>query len=178
MRSDIIHIDNSGNGFEDAVNHSKKVASYKELTDQETIQLQMLTEEMLSLALSITGKMDASFWIEMEEGPAELHMTTKAVLDKEKRAELIASATSRQNEVSKTFLGRIRDRFEEAMAADPYHEQLPSDLLADLPGGVGDEADWDGYERSILRKMADEVKIGIQNGTVEITVSKRFSAVK
>ena len=58
------------------------------------------------------------------------------------------------------------------------HQQLPSDLLADLPGGVGDEADWDGDERSILRKMADEVKIGIQNGTVEITVSKRFSAVK
>ena len=35
-------------------------------------------------------------------------------------------------------------------------------------------AEWDGYERSILRRLADDVKIGIRGGMVEMTVSKRF----
>ena len=64
------------------------------------------------------------------------------------------------------------------MAADPETVSLPTDILADLPFGVLEEPEWDGYERSILKRMADEVKIGVQRGTVEITVSKRFGAAK
>ena len=43
------------------------------------------------------------------------------------------------------------------------------------PFNPDDEPEWDGYERSILKKLADEVKIGIQGHTVDITVSKRFN---
>ena len=97
-------------------------------------------------------------------------------MDKEKRAALIASSTSRKNEASKTFLGNLRNMFEEAMAADPEHFQLSDDILNDIPPqGIYEEPDWDGYERSILRNLADEVKIGIQGHTVDITVSKRFN---
>lgn len=178
MRSDTVHIDNSGKGFESAVEQTRKVAAYEGISAAETVQLQVLTEEMLSLARSVTGEMEASFWIEMEDGVAVMHMATQAALDRQKRAELIASSTSRKNEAAKTFLGKIRDMFEEAMAADPETVSLPTDILADLPFGALEEPEWDGYERSILKRMADEVKIGVQRGTVEITVSKRFGAAK
>lgn len=178
MRSDIVSINNAGKGFDAAVEQTRLVAQYKHISESETTQLQILTEEMLSLALSVTHMDSASFWIEMEDDRAELHMTTRVVLDKEKRAELISSSTSRKNEAAKTFLGRIRDRFEEAMTADPSFESVSSDVLADLPGSSIGEAEWDGYERSILRKMADVVKIGIHKGEVEITVCKRFGAAK
>jgi len=175
MRSDIITIDKAGNGFQEAVDQTKKVAAYEGISELDSIQLQVLTEEMLSLARSITGEVKASFWIEMENGQADLHMTTKAVLDKEKRAELIASSTSRKNEAAKTFLGMLRDQFEEAMAADPEHYVPSEDILADLPGGVYDEQEWDGYERSILRELADSIKISIVGDTVDITVTKKFN---
>ena len=178
MRSDVIQINNCGQGFEAAAEQTKKVAAFKGLSEIETIQLQVLTEEMLSLILSITGQIDAGFWIELEDGLAVLHLKTKTVLDKEKRAELIASASSRQNEATKTFLGRVRDWLEEALAAEPEHESAPSNLLEDLPQGVYGEQEWDEYERSILREMADEVKVGVQGGIAEITVSKRFSAAE
>ena len=176
MRSDIVNIDNSGLGFRYAIEQVKKVAAYKELDEGEAVTLQILTEEMLSLARSITGELDASFWIETEGARADLHMTTKAVLDKEKRAELIASSTSRKNESAKTFLGRLRDRFEEAMTAEASHFDPAADLLSDLPGGVGDTPEWDGYERSILKQLADDIKIGIRKDIVEITVSKNLDA--
>ncbi|MBR0357225.1 MAG: hypothetical protein IJH54_07090 [Clostridia bacterium] len=34
--------------------------------------------------------------------------------------------------------------------------------------------EWDEYEQSILRRVADEVKIGIRGGTVDMTVFKSF----
>ena len=178
MRSDIVTIENSGKGFERATAQAKKVAVYKGLDGMEAVQLQMLTEEMLSLAHSIAGQVKASFWIEFETAQADLHMTTNAVLDKEKRAELIATSTSRKNEAAKTFLGKIRNKFEEAMASDAEHFEIPNDIMDDLPFDTYDGEDWDGYERSILRKLADDIKIGIQGQTVDITVSKRFNTAQ
>lgn len=175
MRSDIVSIHNSGKGFERATDQVKKVAVYKELNELDSIQLQVLKEEMLSLVRSVTGELDASFWIEFEGSQADLHLTTQAVLDREKRAELIASSTSRKNEASKTFLSKLRDMFEEAMVADANHYEPEDYILRDMPHGVYDEPEWDGYERSILKNLADEVKIGIQGHTVDITVSKRFN---
>ena len=175
MRSDIVSIDNSGKGFQRAADQAKKVAAYKGMAELDGIQLQVLTEELLSLARSLTGDLNASFWIEFEGAQADLHLTTQAVLDKEKRAELIASSTSRKNEASKTFLGSLRDMFEEAMTADAEHYEPSNDILKDIPQGAYAEPEWDGYERSILRNLADEVKIGIQGHTVDITVSKRFN---
>ena len=174
MRSDIVKIDNNGKGFQLATDQAKKVAVFKGLGEMDAIQLQVLTEEMLSLARSIAGEVNASFWIEFESSEAKLHLTAKAVLDKEKRAELIQTATTRKNEAAKTFLGRVRDMFEEAMTTDPEHYQPSDDILNDLPHGIYEEPEWDGYERSILRNLADDIKIGIQGETVDITVSKYF----
>lgn len=175
MRSDIVNIDYTGKGFQTATEQAKKVAAYKGLGELETIQLQVLTEEMLSLARSIAGGVKSSFWIEFETAQANLHLNTKAVLDKEKRAELIASSSSRTNDAAKTFLGRLRDRIEEAMAADVDHYTPTDDILKDLPQGIYDEPDWDGYERSILRTLADDIRISIEGENVDITVSKGFS---
>ena len=44
MRSDVVTIDNKGCGFNDAVEQTKKVASYKGLRKKESLQLQMRTE--------------------------------------------------------------------------------------------------------------------------------------
>lgn len=175
MQSDIVSIDSSGKGFQRALEQATKVAAFKGLSEMDTRQLQVLTEEMLSLAHSITGLDKASFWIDFETVQADLHLNTQAVLDKEKRAELIASSTSRKNEASKSFLGWLRDQFEEAMTADADHFTPSNDILSDLPHGTYDEPEWDGYERSILKRLADDVKIGIQGNTVDITVSKRFN---
>ena len=176
MKSNMIHIDNQGNGFQDAVNETKKVVEYNGLGAKDALCLQLCTEEILSLARSVTGEMQASFWLENEDKEYTLHLSTKTVMDKEKRALLIYSATSRKNEAAKTFLGRIRNAFEEAMAADVDHsEQIPEDVLDDLAYHTIEDTDWDGYERSILKKVSDQVKIGIRGGVVDMTVIKRFA---
>ena len=177
MKSDVIMIDKSGAGFENAVAETRKVAEYQGLSGKDVLHLELMTEEMLSLVRSVTGEMQASFWIETEAKQYDLHLTTKTVMDKEKRSLLISSSSSRKNEAAKSFLGYLRDAFEGAMAAEADHSynDIPMDILNDLPNHPIDDPDWDGYERSVLRKVADNIKIAIRGGVVDMTVTKAFA---
>ena len=177
MKSDIILIDNQGNGFADALEETKKVASYTGLEPKKTTRLQLMTEEMLSLARSVTGEMQASFWLESEESRFDLHMATKTVMDKEKRYLLLSAASSRKNEAAKGFLGKLRDKLEEAMASEADHseQEIPAYIASDVANYAIEDPEWDGYERSVLRRLADTIKIAIRGGQVEIIVSKNFA---
>ena len=176
MKSDTILIDNQGKGFTEALEETKKVASYTGLDPKLSTRLQLMTEEMLSLARSVTGEMQASFWIENEGPQFDLHMSTKTVMDKEKRYHLLSSASSRKNEAAKGFLGKLRDKLEEALAAEVDHsEDIPMDVIKDLANHPIEDPEWDGYERSVLRRLADAIKISIRGGQVEIIVSKNFA---
>lgn len=94
MKSNVIMIDNRGNGFEDVINEAKKVAAYVDMSREAFENMQLLTEEMLSMARGATGDMQASFWIECENGAYDLHLNTRTVLNKEQRYHLISTTTS------------------------------------------------------------------------------------
>lgn len=176
MKTDIIRIDNQGNGFSDALEETKKAAAYAELTSKDAIQLRVLTHEMLCLARSITGEMTADFWIEREGGKFDLHMTTETTMDAEKRSLLLQAATSRKNEAAKGFLGWLRDSVEQALAATVDHsdENVPYDVIADISSQPVGDPDWDGYERSVLRKLADDVKVSIRGYQIELILEKKL----
>ena len=173
MKSDIIRIDNQGSGFQDALAETAKAAQYRELNHKEALQLQLCTEEMLSLARSVTGELEATFWLESEGRHYELHLSTKTVMDREKRNHLLASASSRKNEAAGTFLGKLRDAFEEAMVSDVDYS-IPDIAMDDMVNRNIEIPEWDEYEQSILHRVADEVKIGIRGGPVDMSVFKSF----
>ena len=173
MKSDIIRIDNSGNGFQDALAQTTKTAQFRNLIHKETLQLRLCAEEMLSLARSVTGEMQATFWLESEGRKFDMHLSTKTVMDKEKRDNLIASATSRKNEAATTFLGKLRDAFEKAMVSEVDYN-IPEDAIDDLANHPIVIPEWDEYEQSILREVADEVKIAVRGDMVDMTIAKSF----
>jgi hypothetical protein len=178
MVSDIIMIDNLGNGFDDALLETKKVCDYTGLHDKDAIRLQLIAEELLSMARSITGEMHASFWIERDKAQYTLHLSTKTVMDREKRSLLLGAASSRKNEEAGSFLGFLRNMFEDAMAGAPDHsDDLPDEAIDDLANHVVEctDAEWDGYEQSTLRRLADTIKIGIRGDDVDMTVIKTFA---
>ncbi|MBQ5311585.1 MAG: hypothetical protein ILP19_06040 [Oscillospiraceae bacterium] len=176
MKSDVIMIDNLGNGLKNALEQTEKVAQFRGIDRKQTLHLVLCTEEMLSLARSVTGEMKASFWIESEDKSFELHMSTDTVMDRTKREALLSSATSRKNEAASSLLGKLRDAFEEAMLSEePDYNDLPDDVLNDLVNHTIELEEWDQYEQSILRKVADQVRISIRGGKVDMTVSKKYA---
>lgn len=178
MKSNVIMIDNQGHGYDRVEAEAAKVAAYTELSHKNGLQLQLIAEEMLSLARSVTGEMSASFWIENEGHRFDLHLTTNAELDREKRELLISSATSRKNEAAGSFLGKVREFFESAMTTEPNHNHdLPEELLDDVVNHVivCDDPEWDGYEQSTLRRLADTIRVGIRGNRVDMQVEKTFA---
>ena len=121
----------------------------------------------------MTGELEATFWLESMGKHYELHLSTKTVMDREKRDHLLASASSRKNEAAGTFLGKLRDAFEEAMVSDVDYS-IPDIAMDDMVNRNIEIPEWDEYEQSILRRVADEVKIGIRGGTVDMSVFKSF----
>ena len=176
MKSEIINIDGTGNGFRAALDETARLAALSGLSAKEILQLRLCTEEMLSLVRGVTGEPKAAYSLSCEGKSFELHLTTNAVLDKEKRYQLISSSSSRRNEAAKGFLGKLRDAFEQAMAAEADHTyfELPEHLAKDVAGTYVDDPERDRYELSILRRAADSVKIAIRGGVVDMTVAKRF----
>ena len=173
MKSDIINIDNSGNGFRDALLQTTKTAQFRDLRHKEALQLRLCAEEMLSLARSVTGEMQATFWLESDGKQFDIHLSTKTVMDREKRNNLLASATSRKNEAASTFLGKLRDAFEQALLSDPDYS-IPEDALDDLANHPIVISEWDEYEQSILREVADDVKIYIRGNMVDMIITKNY----
>ena len=177
MRSDIINIDNCGNGYQDALDQTAKAAQFRDLSRKEALRLRICAEEMLSLARSVTGELQARFWLESEGKKFDLHLSTKTVMDREKRENLIASATSRRNEAANSFLGKLRDAFEAAMVSE-QDNSIPEDVLDDLANHPIEIPEWDEYEQSILRNAADTVKIAIRGGFVDMASNGMASFLK
>lgn len=176
MKTDIVGIDNLGNGFTIAVDEADRAAEYVGLNRKDSLQLSLLTQELLCLARSITGEVQADFWIEATNRQFDLHLTTQTVMDADKRSMLIQATSSRKNEAAKGLLGILRDKVEQMMVAQVDHseEEIPLELASDVGGQVDEEPEWDGLERSVLLKVADSVKIGIRGDKVDIKVSKHF----
>lgn len=178
MRTDIIRINRNGNGFKAALEETRKAAEvWSGLGPAEALRLQLITEEMLSLVRSIAGEIEASFWIEVEDRKYTMHLLAKTSMDKEKRFKLISSSTLRRNEAARGFLGKLRDIIEQALAAEVAHDhtEVPYELVHDVSDFRHNSEEWDGYERSILRRIADDIKISIRGGEVEMIVLKSFA---
>ncbi len=176
MNSNKISINNQGHGFADAIQETKKAAEYCGLDAKNSVRLQLITEEMLSLASSITGETEATFWLEEKDGRFDLHMDTRTHMDKDKRDMLMAVSTDHTNEAKHSFLGFLRDKISTAFLAetdysDPNRPMADNEVLSFTGGGMDSL-----YENSVLRRLADRVTVSIRGKSVEMTVTRTFGA--
>ena len=125
MVTDVIVVSTQGNRMETALEQAEKVAAYKGLAKRDELQLRLLTEEMMGLVRSITGKKEGRFWIEDQDGEYKLHLQVDTRLTSEKREQLLAVSATGKNESAKGIMGRLRDFFDwgsdEDLASSPLY---------------------------------------------------------
>ncbi len=171
IRSETVWVDNRGNGFGDAAAAAEKMAESSGLSRQDALRLVLFTEEMLSMISTVAGELKAAFWIERIGLQHELQLAVRTEIDRKKKKRLKASAASVKIKGTGSFQEKLRAAFERALVSDS------DDICFDLP----EEADriasgqWDGYERSVLVRLADSVRIAIHGKEVRMTVRKDFS---
>ncbi len=201
MKTDEITIDSRGKRMETALAQAEKVAAYKGLTGRDALSLRLLTEEMLGLMRALTGEPEGVFWIEDDErGEYRLHLRVRTRLNSEERAQLLSVSSTGKNESAKGLMGRLRDFFDWGSDADlanysgpllmpemyestsspsldwewsmvRYEDALSSRMAQADPAAK--EA-WDELEKSVVKHVADDVRVSIRNGNIEMVLIKKM----
>lgn len=204
MVSDTITITSTGAGIAEALNETERTAAYKQLSHKQTLRLCLLAEELTGMVRSIVGHTEAQFWVEAEGDLFSLHLSTKTQLSPDVREALLKASTSGKNAAKRGFMGKLWDvilRMSEPGVPTP--SAYDSGYIYTDPGGfdttmgVGlhtvmagwsldtyrqsleqqgkqESEDWDELEKSIVAKLADEVKVFIRGDAVEAVIEKRF----
>ena len=178
MQSNTITLSTNGEGIELALIEAEKAAEAASLPREKMLELRLITEEMMAMLRSVTHELKAQFWLEWEGAHFVLHLSAKQKLSSGQRKTLVEASTSGKNEVAQTFLDKLRDAFVSALALDSdvstYYTAFGYQSYT-TAGGKDNAADsWDGFEKSLLLSLADEVKIGISGGVVDMTIEKKY----
>ena len=201
MKTDVITVSSRGRQMEKALEQADKVAAYKGLPAKDALHLRLLTEEMMGMMRSITGEKEGTFWIEDQDGEYQLHLKVRAMLTSEEREQLLAVSSSGKNESAKGLMGRLRDFFDWGSDADLSAYSSPL-LLPDAfeqssspmldwewsmsryeralssqmeQGNQTVKEAWDELEKSVVSHVADDVKVSIRSGTVEMIILKKLA---
>ena len=194
MKSDVIQIKTDGTGLSEALTQADAVAAYKTLSPKEALHLRLLTEELAGMVRAMTGNTEASFWIEDENGPCRLHLTTRALVTGNMREELMGVSTSGKNIAAKGFIGKMVELFERSLepvvsrgaddsanilyiTQDPEMNYSPvwslSSYREAAETGKLPQEEWDELEKSIVTHLADEVEVGIRERRIEMIVTAK-----
>ena len=198
MVSDVIRFSNGGAGIAEALSQAEKTAAFRGLEKREALHLRLFAEEMLGMARSLTGEREGDFWIESEGRRFCLHLKVITSMNAEKRKNLLAASSTGKNAAAKGFMGKVRDLFERMLedggAAYGAAMDANSAFAVSVPFGAenapgiwmlttykqtlhdanASREEWDELERSVISRLADEVKIAIGGDVVEMTVEKTF----
>lgn len=194
MKTDVIVISNDGNNMEAVLDQVDALAVYKALSPENALHLRLLAEETLALMRAITGEADGEFWIENRENVYELHLKVETLIDADEREKLLSTSTTGRNEATRSFMGRLRAFFQPSAEApvfdsgfaggapqmygnyewsmEDYREQLRQYREQNAEGSH--EA-WDELEKSVLSRVADDVRVSILGRTVEMTIVKEMA---
>ncbi|MBQ9468028.1 MAG: hypothetical protein IJU52_03380 [Clostridia bacterium] len=200
MKSDVVTIKSGGEGFAQALEQAESTARFRSLSDKSALYLRLLTEEMTGMFRAIAGENEADFWIEDQDRDFELHLKAETMMTGELRRKFLAVSTTGQNEAAKGFMGKIRQVFETAL--EPENRNVPSlmsggwfgtgaaampamgeiqaevwslnQYKSSLDQGAKDEEAWDELEKSVVSKLADDVRITIKKGVVELVICKKL----
>ena len=204
MKTREIAVTSRGLGMHEALEMTETLAAESGLKQNDILHLRLLAEELFGMLKGIAGDVEALYWMDIEGKSFEQHMKASVDMTVEMRDELLSTATSGKNEAAKGFMGKIRDMIavrllpseagpsELAQALMNTAWSTPSNNLSVNTSDVwslqqykceveskreeGEEAKaaWDELEKSIVGKIADEVKINILSSTAEIIVFKAF----
>ena len=194
MKTDIVVISGEGHSMEAVLGQVDAVAAYKGLSRKGALHLRLLAEETMAMVRAITGEFNGEFWIEDRNGVCELHLKAETTTDAYEREQLLSASTTGRNEAARGFMGKLRAFFQSASENPEFasgfsygttqmygsYEWSMKDYREELrkcrgQNVEGSQEAWDELEKSVVSRVADDVRVSILGKTVEMTIAKAVS---
>ena len=205
MKTDVITLTGDLDGMDLAMEAEEKFAVYYGITGREALHLRLLTEETLSMIHGIFDAFRGQFWLESEKTKTGLIcricLSAEKQVTREQETQMLSVASSGKNQSAKGIAGKIREMLRRSLQNDTAEEaalfeHMNDTLSANGPSGAGfavqDKAywslqsykqsipkgkteEWDELEKSIIAKLADEVKVWLETDSTKVVIEKRIT---
>lgn len=205
MKTDMITIRGDLSGSDEAMEAAEKFAAYYGITGRDALHLRLLTEEVISMIHGILDDFTGDFWIESEKTKTgllcRLILSAKKPVNREQEAHILSVASSGKNENARGIAGKIREMLRRSLQTEDAGEDARFNQMTDALAGNGttgtgfalqDEAywslqayrksvsdekaeEWDELEKSIIAKLADEVKVWLENDCTKVVIEKKIT---
>lgn len=195
MKTDVITIYSDLNGRDKALQETEKFTEYYHITGKNAMHLRLLTEETFCMIHGIMEEFSGRLWLESEQTRkgllCRICLTIEKPLNKEQEADILSVATSGKNEMAKGIVGKIRELIRQSLqsASDEDEEYMKNicDTLAVQDAGYWSlqlyrqslspetetkKQEYDELEKSIIARLANDVKVWLKTDITEITVEK------
>ncbi len=198
MLTDTYTLEYSLADIEQALKLTEKCAVYCELSGKQALQLRLLTEELMGMMHGILGGYISELYLSSQGKDISIHLKAHADMDisAQEREALVAASTKGENLAYKGFMGNIRRLFESVVLGgedcleaaghlsftgiDCGADMLPDEwslrrYTQALEKAKGEaQPVWDELERSIVAKLADDVRVSVHADIAELVIQKNF----
>lgn len=202
MKTDVISVYSDLRGRDEAMRAAEKFAAYHEITGKDAMHLRLLTEETISMAHGIFDDFMGKFWLESQKTKkgliCRICLSADRLVNKEQEAQILSVSTSGRNERAKGVMGKIREIFRHGLQSSSTMDEQYLQNINDawLSGGastadsnfwslqlyrqnLSDPQDsqaeeWDELEKSIIARLADEVKVWLDAAATTVIIEKQF----
>lgn len=196
MKSDILKLKNDGSVSVEILNEVENCSNYCRLDKKQTLQMRLLSEELLGMLPELLENCEGEFWFERNKQCCELHVLAGiSGTDLDARERVLSISSTGKNAAATGIMGKVRAAAEHLMAyilypdvpaaittGDLYFSETSlhtyawslSNYITQVQQEERKDA-WDELEKSIVAKLADDVTVSIHGDRVEIIVKKTFA---
>lgn len=196
MKTEHTIVTNSEKGIDEILAVTEKLGKESGLEKKPVLHLRLIAEELFGMMRGIAGNTESEFRISAEDKKFELHLSAEVDMTDEMRAQFIGASSSGKNSAAKGFTGRIRVLIANTLLS--VKEMAPYAMMNTVSAYAGDTASvwtmsnyrneimknidktkeandaWDELEKSVIAKIADDIKVSVIGKKVEITAYKAF----
>lgn len=178
-----------------ALNETENFAETVGISWEDMLCLRLLAEELLGMVYGVLEVRKGSFWIEREGERFEIHVSATPVsVGEEAKKRLMSVSTTGQNVLYQGVTGKLRMVLNWLSVGASDVSLTPNDIEMGLVPGMLDSSaamwsleqyraeiareqraqDWDELERSVLSRLADDIRVGVGKEEILLTVYKTF----
>ena len=177
-------------GLSAALAEAETFAYHSGLPERDALHLRLLAEELLGMVGGVLEVRKGSFWIEQDGLDFQLRLAADAPVGQQARDVLVAVSTDERNAAYGGVTGRIRRALDFLTGAEngvitggvqsgllPSAQDIEWSLEQYRREAKREEKAqaWDELEKSVLGRLADDIRVGVRPDRVEITIFKHFS---